>query len=95
MASVAAPCFVSTTETTNYARLCRLLADVSTHVLRETFEKKRPKGSLDTPGIIKSPCSCRTTITQKKKNCLIHHNGENYTLPSNLQFHLSISTLPY
>ena len=48
MASVAAPCFVSTTETTNNARLCRLLADVSTHVLRETFEKKRPKGSLDT-----------------------------------------------
>ena len=48
MASVAAPCFVSTTETTNYARLCRLLADISTHVLRETFEKKRPKGSLDT-----------------------------------------------
>lgn len=31
----------------------------------------------------------------EKKNCLIHHNGENYTLPSNLQFHLSISTLPY
>ena len=44
----AAPTFHSTKETTNYARLCRLLVDVGAHVLRETFEKKRPTGSLDT-----------------------------------------------
>ena len=93
MASVAAPCFVSTTETTNYARLCRLLADVSTHVLRETFEKKRPKGSLDT--VLSSHPVHAVLQLLRRKNCLIHHNGENYTLPSNLQFHLSISTLPY
>lgn len=93
MASVAAPCFVSTTETTNYARLCRLLADVSTHVLRETFEKKRPKGSLDT--VLSSHLFMPYYNYSEEKKCLIHHNGENYTLPSNLQFHLSISTLPY
>ena len=44
----AAPTFHSTKETANYARLCRLLVDVGAHVLRETFDKKRPKGSLDT-----------------------------------------------
>ena len=44
----AAPSFHSTKETTNYARLCRLLVDVGAHVLRETFDKKRPKGNLDT-----------------------------------------------
>ena len=44
----AAPTFHSTKETANYARLCRLLVDVGTHVLRETFDKKRPVGSLDT-----------------------------------------------
>ena len=44
----AAPTFHSTKETTNYARLCRLLVDVGAHVLRETFDKKRPTGSLDT-----------------------------------------------
>ena len=44
----AAPTFHSTKETTNYARLCRLLVDVGTHVLRETFDRKRPKGNLDT-----------------------------------------------
>ena len=40
--------FPSTKENTNYARLCRLLVDVGAHVLRETFEKKRPPGSLHT-----------------------------------------------
>ena len=44
----AAPSFHSTKETTNYARLCRLLVDVGAHVLRETFDKKRPTGNLDT-----------------------------------------------
>ena len=44
----AAPTFHSTKETANYARLCRLLVDVGAHVLRETFDKRRPKGSLDT-----------------------------------------------
>ena len=44
----AAPTFHSTKETTNYARLCRLLVDVGAHVMRETFDKKRPAGSLDT-----------------------------------------------
>ena len=48
MASATAPLFPSTKETTNYARLCRLLVDVSSHVLRETFDKKRPTGNLDT-----------------------------------------------
>ena len=47
MASAVAPSFYATNETTNYARLCRLLVDVSRHVLRETFEKKRPPGNLD------------------------------------------------
>ncbi|XP_022794539.1 NACHT, LRR and PYD domains-containing protein 3-like [Stylophora pistillata] len=47
MALAAAPLFRSTKETTNYARLCRLLVDVSTHILRETFDKKRPPGNLD------------------------------------------------
>ena len=44
----AAPTFHSTNETTNYGRLCRLLVDVGAHVMRETFDKKRPTGSLDT-----------------------------------------------
>ena len=35
-------------KTTNYARLCRLLLEVSSHVLRETFNKKRPPGNLHT-----------------------------------------------
>ena len=42
-----APSFPATERITNYARLCRLLVDVSVHVLRETFEKKRPPGNLD------------------------------------------------
>ena len=46
MASAVAPSFHSTKETINYARLCRLLVDVSAHILRETFDKRRPTGDL-------------------------------------------------
>ena len=53
MASAVAPSFRSTKETTNYARLCRLLVDVSAHILRETFEKRRPTGDLRT--VLSSP----------------------------------------
>ena len=48
MATAAAPSFHSTKETTNYARLCRLLVGVSANILRETFDKRRPPGNLDT-----------------------------------------------
>ena len=47
MTSAVAPSFHATNETTNFARLRRLLVDVSRRVLRETFEKKRPIGNLD------------------------------------------------
>ena len=43
----AVPTFHSTKETTNYARLCRLLVDVGSNVLRDTFDRKRPPGDLD------------------------------------------------
>lgn len=36
----AAPSFPSKRETTNYARLCRLLVDVGTLIVRETFDRK-------------------------------------------------------
>ena len=53
MAAAVAQSFPSTRETTNYARLCRLLVDVGSDVLRETFDKKRPPGNLDT--VLSSP----------------------------------------
>ena len=40
--------FTSTKETTNYARLCRLLVGVGTQVLRETFDKIHSPGRLHT-----------------------------------------------
>ena len=50
MAYAAAP---TTKEKTNYARLCCLLVDLGSDVLRETFDKKRPPGNLDT--VLSSP----------------------------------------
>lgn len=38
--------FSSTKETTNYARLCRLLVDVGSQVLRETFDRIHPPAGL-------------------------------------------------
>ena len=42
------PTFPSTRETTNYARLCRLLVSVGCQVLKETFDRIHPPGGLDT-----------------------------------------------
>ena len=53
MASAVAPSFLSTKETTNYARLCRLQVDVGAHILKETFDKRRPTGDLHT--VLSSP----------------------------------------
>lgn len=65
MATAAAPSFHSTKETTNYARLCRLLVDVGSDVLRQTFEKKRPPGNLDT--VLSSPPVHAVLQSLKKK----------------------------
>nr|XP_058946250.1 nucleotide-binding oligomerization domain-containing protein 2-like [Pocillopora verrucosa]XP_058946251.1 nucleotide-binding oligomerization domain-containing protein 2-like [Pocillopora verrucosa] len=40
--------FASTKETTNYARLCRLLVDVGSQVLRSTFDTIHPPATLHT-----------------------------------------------
>ncbi|XP_022805287.1 nucleotide-binding oligomerization domain-containing protein 2-like [Stylophora pistillata] len=40
--------FPSSKETTNYARLCRLLVDVGSQVLRSTFDKIHPPATLHT-----------------------------------------------
>jgi len=42
----AAPSFPSTKETTHYARLCRLLVDGGSQVLREKFDRVHPPGNL-------------------------------------------------
>lgn len=42
----AAPAFPSTKKTTNYARLCRLLVDVGSQVLREAFDRVHPPANL-------------------------------------------------
>ena len=46
--AAASPTFPTSRETTNYARLCVLLVDVSSQVLRGTFDRIRPRGRLDT-----------------------------------------------
>ncbi|KAL9965345.1 hypothetical protein ACROYT_G029134 [Oculina patagonica] len=67
MASVA-PSFPSTKETTNYARLCRLLVDVGSQVLRETFDRVRPPGSLHT--VLADPAVHAKLQSLRKKRVL-------------------------
>ena len=64
----AALTFSSTKETTNYARLSRLLLDVGSQVLRETFDKKRPPGRLDS--VLGSPSVSATLQSLRRKNIL-------------------------
>ena len=68
MASAVAPSFRSTIGTTNYARLCRLLVDVSVHILRETFDIKRPPGNLHT--VLSSPPVHTVLQSLRKKQTL-------------------------
>ena len=60
--------FTSSKETTNYARLCRLLVDIGTQVLRETFERNRPPGDLHT--VLTTPPVQGTLASLKKKRVL-------------------------
>ena len=46
MASAPAPSVAYTKETTNYARLCRLLVDVGSQALRDTFDRIYPSAGL-------------------------------------------------
>ena len=46
MAYAPAPSVASTKETTNYARLCRLLVDVGSQALRDTFDRIHPPAGL-------------------------------------------------
>ena len=66
--ATAAPSFHSTKETTNYARLCRLLVDVSAHILRDTFDKRRPTGDLN--AVLSSPPVHAVLQSLRKKRIL-------------------------
>ena len=65
MTSTAAS-FPSTKQTTNYARLCRLLVDVGSQVLRETFDRIHPPASLYTV-LARPPVHAVLQPLQKKK----------------------------
>ena len=67
MASGPAP-IVSTRENTNYARLCRLLVDVGSAVLRDTFNRIHPPANL--PAILSQTLVKRTLKDLRKKNKL-------------------------
>ena len=63
--------FTSTKETTNYARLCHLLVDVGSQVLKDKFDKIHPPGppgSLYT--VLTSPPVNATLTSLKKKKVL-------------------------
>lgn len=58
--ATASPPFASTKETTNYARLCRLLVDVGSEALRFTFDNIHPPATLHT--VLSSTSSHYSTL---------------------------------
>ena len=66
--AAASPTFPTSRETTNYARLCVLLVDVSSQVLRGTFDRIRPRGRLDT--VLGTPPTSDTLKSLLKKKVL-------------------------
>ena len=67
MASALAPPVASTTETTNYARLCRLLVDVGSQALRETFDRIHPPAGLHSVLAPGTPAHGKLQLLRKKR----------------------------
>ena len=66
--AAASTSFLSTKETTNYARLCRLLVDVGSQAVRDTFDKIHPPAGLH--GVLTSPPVHSTLQSLRKKRIL-------------------------
>ena len=64
----AVPAFPSTKETTNYARLCRLLVDVGCHALRERFDQIHSPAGLCS--LLSNPAVHGTLESLRKKRVL-------------------------
>ena len=64
----AVPAFPSTKETTNYARLCRLLVDAGSHVLRERFDQIHSPAGLCS--LLSNPTVHATLDSLHKKRVL-------------------------
>ena len=67
MASALAPPVASTTETTNYARLCRLLVDVGSQALRDTFDRIHPPAGLHSVLAPGTPAHGTLQLLRKKR----------------------------
>ena len=80
----ALPSCASTKESTNYARLCRLLVDVGTQALRDTFDNIHPTAGLHR--ILASPPVHDTLKALRKKRILNPSQWEKLypTIPSEL-----------
>ncbi|KAL9965547.1 hypothetical protein ACROYT_G029361 [Oculina patagonica] len=66
MASAVPPPVASTKETTNYARLCRLLVDVGSQALRDTFDGIHPPAGLYLV-LARNPAHTTLQTLRKKK----------------------------
>ena len=64
----ATPLHRTTKETSNYARLCCLLVEVGSHVLREIFDRIYPPGNLHT--VLNDPKNHAKLQTLRKKKVL-------------------------
>ena len=70
MASALAPPVASTKETTNYARLCRLLVDVGSQALRDTFDRIHPPAGLHS--VLAPGTPAHTTLQSLKSRRILN-----------------------
>ena len=83
MASAPAPSVASTKETTNYARLCRLLVDVGSQALRDTFDRLHPPAGLHLVLAPGTPAHGTLQLLRKKRILNPTQWGKLYpTIPS-------------
>ena len=88
--------FASTKETTNFARLCRLLVDVGSQVLRSTFDRIHPPATLHTVLGRTSKYYARLLLLRKRKVLNLTHWKKlfpTHSSVSSADFDISLLTL--
>ena len=95
MASALAPPFASTTGTTNFARLCRLLVDVGSQALRDTFDRIHPPPPAGLHSVLAPGKPAHGTLQLLRKKRILNPTQWGKLYPTIRLFHQQALILRY
>lgn len=93
LVQMATPSETSTKETTNYARVCRLLLDFGTPPLRDTFDRIHPQSKLSSVLVSNRTKLRKVTNAWQKEKLYPTDASASTTVPSSMDFDISLLTV--